>query len=103
MHEHASSPPDGPRRPAVVLAGVPLDNITARELLDRMVTDLKGRRGGWIITVNLDILRRLCVSPEYAALCAPAPPRPGGGAPPRSPPPPACAARPWSSASRAPT
>jgi N-acetylglucosaminyldiphosphoundecaprenol N-acetyl-beta-D-mannosaminyltransferase len=58
-------------QPIVRLLGVPLDNITAAEAIDRIAGELSEGRGGWVLTPNLDILRVLARDPEYAALCSP--------------------------------
>jgi N-acetylglucosaminyldiphosphoundecaprenol N-acetyl-beta-D-mannosaminyltransferase len=55
-------------RPPVHLFGVPLDNITAHEAVDRVFTDLGRGQGGWMFTPNLDILRRLTLDAEYVSL-----------------------------------
>lgn len=55
-------------RPPVRLFGIPLDNTTSREAVDRVFADLARGVGGWIFTPNLDILRRLTLDTEYAAL-----------------------------------
>jgi N-acetylglucosaminyldiphosphoundecaprenol N-acetyl-beta-D-mannosaminyltransferase len=56
--------------PIVSLLGVPLHNVTAEEVLERMSSSLARHRGGWILTPNLTILQRLVASAEYRALCA---------------------------------
>lgn len=43
----------------VVVDGVPLDARTEQEVVDAIVGEARAGRGGWVVTVNLDILRRL--------------------------------------------
>jgi N-acetylglucosaminyldiphosphoundecaprenol N-acetyl-beta-D-mannosaminyltransferase len=38
--------------------GVPLDAVTRRQTLDRVFASLQQGRGGWVVTPNVDILRR---------------------------------------------
>jgi N-acetylglucosaminyldiphosphoundecaprenol N-acetyl-beta-D-mannosaminyltransferase len=61
-----------PRHPQVRLMGIALDNLDAREALDRISADLAQGRGGWGITPNLDIVRRMVVDPAYRELLSPA-------------------------------
>lgn len=56
----------------VRLLGVPLDNVTPQETLDLVFGALRQGRGGWVLTPNLDILRRLLTDPSYRELTAPA-------------------------------
>ncbi len=56
----------------VRLLGVPLDNVTPEETLDLVFGALRQGRGGWVLTPNLDILRRLLTDPSYRELTAPA-------------------------------
>jgi N-acetylglucosaminyldiphosphoundecaprenol N-acetyl-beta-D-mannosaminyltransferase len=53
----------------VNLLGVPVHDVTSREVLARVAAALEERRGGWIITPNLTILQRLVSNPEYRELC----------------------------------
>jgi N-acetylglucosaminyldiphosphoundecaprenol N-acetyl-beta-D-mannosaminyltransferase len=50
--------------------GQVLDNVSSREALDRVFGDLASGVGGWAITLNLDILRRLVQDPAYRDLTA---------------------------------
>ncbi len=54
----------------ITLLGVALDRVTAAEACDRIDAALAEGRGGWVVTPNLDILRRLVREPAFAALCA---------------------------------
>jgi N-acetylglucosaminyldiphosphoundecaprenol N-acetyl-beta-D-mannosaminyltransferase len=61
-----------PDRPRVVLDGIALDACSERELVDTAVTAAAEGRGGWIVTVNVDILRSLHDDQELKSLIAPA-------------------------------
>jgi N-acetylglucosaminyldiphosphoundecaprenol N-acetyl-beta-D-mannosaminyltransferase len=52
----------------VRLLGIPLDNLTQEQTLDRIFGDLAAGCGGWALTPNLDILRRLVKDPSYREL-----------------------------------
>lgn len=56
----------------ISLLGVPIDPVTPVQALDRVMGDLARGRGGWVVTPNLEILRRLSTEPALAALMAPA-------------------------------
>lgn len=43
---------------SVSLCGMDLARIQSADLLDHMFAQIQGRRGGWIVTANLDFLRR---------------------------------------------
>ncbi|MEX0887007.1 MAG: WecB/TagA/CpsF family glycosyltransferase [Phycisphaeraceae bacterium] len=65
-------PPDaGTHDPAarVRLCGVELDAITERACIEFILSRLDAGRGGWVVTVNLDHLRRLVCDAGYARLC----------------------------------
>lgn len=51
------------------LLGVPIDRVTASEAIGRILDALRDGRGGWVVTPNLDHLRRLVRDPEFAVLC----------------------------------
>lgn len=53
------------------LMGVPLHPVTAAGALDHIAASAAAGRGGWVLTPNLEILRRLTREPETAALCEP--------------------------------
>jgi len=59
-------------RAAVVLDGVALDACTERQLVDTIIGEAGAQRGGWVVTVNLDILRSLRRDPALRALVDPA-------------------------------
>ena len=48
----------------IVLGGVPFDALTEGEVIDAVLQSLAGRRGGRIVTPNVDILRRVRRDPE---------------------------------------
>ncbi len=52
------------------LHGFGLDVITLAQATDHIVASARAGRGGWVITPNLDILRRLSREPEFAALAS---------------------------------
>lgn len=55
--------------PVIRLLGVPLHAINAKQTLDHISTQLHQRSGGWVITINLDILRRMTSKKDTRALC----------------------------------
>ena len=50
------------------LFGMPIADIDTQGLLDHMFDSLEEGRGGWIVTANLDILRRYVLDPGARAL-----------------------------------
>jgi N-acetylglucosaminyldiphosphoundecaprenol N-acetyl-beta-D-mannosaminyltransferase len=44
---------------SVLVDGVALDACTEQEVVDAIVSEARAGRGGWVVTVNLDILRHL--------------------------------------------
>jgi N-acetylglucosaminyldiphosphoundecaprenol N-acetyl-beta-D-mannosaminyltransferase len=58
-----------------------IDVLDYDALLDEMFSSLARREGGWIVTANLDILRRAAVDPEMQALYASADLRVADGMP----------------------
>lgn len=60
----ATPPPLG----TVELLGVRLHRVTAAQAIDRVMAELACGRGGWVLTPNLDILRRMVIDREYAAV-----------------------------------
>jgi N-acetylglucosaminyldiphosphoundecaprenol N-acetyl-beta-D-mannosaminyltransferase len=48
--------------------GLPLDPVTESQAVERVMDALAAGRGGWIVTPNLDHLRRASRDPELAAL-----------------------------------
>jgi N-acetylglucosaminyldiphosphoundecaprenol N-acetyl-beta-D-mannosaminyltransferase len=66
----AVDPPGAP--PRVFLLGVPVHRVTAPGAIDHIAGELARGRGGWVITPNLEILRRLVVDRDFRELCEPA-------------------------------
>ena len=57
MSEAAPSPPPAPPT-LCCLMGMRLARVTRAELLDRIFAALAAGQGGWLVTANLDFLRR---------------------------------------------
>ena len=58
--------------PIVRLLDVPLACATQTQVIDHVMEQLRQGRGGWIVTANLDILRRLRKQPAFRSLVEPA-------------------------------
>jgi exopolysaccharide biosynthesis WecB/TagA/CpsF family protein len=58
------------RSPRTSIAGFELDLVTEAEVLTHVDRAWQVGSGGWILTVNTDILRRVARDEEYAALVA---------------------------------
>ncbi len=56
--------------PTVNLMGMELATLTQDELLDHMFAELRAGRGGWLVTANLDFLRRYSKTPRFRELYA---------------------------------
>ncbi|MDB4986286.1 MAG: putative glycosyltransferase, partial [Myxococcaceae bacterium] len=54
----------------VELCGMPLASIDTRQLLDHLFESLARGQGGWLITANLDFLRRHVKDPEARGIYA---------------------------------
>lgn len=54
--------------PTIELSGMRLAKARGQEVLDHVFEELSHGRGGWLITANLDFLRRFCRDPEMRAL-----------------------------------
>jgi N-acetylglucosaminyldiphosphoundecaprenol N-acetyl-beta-D-mannosaminyltransferase len=54
--------------PTIDLRGVPVHALRQSDLLAHVFEALKRGEGGWVITINLDHLRRCERQPDYAAL-----------------------------------
>lgn len=54
--------------PCVDIMGVPIHRVTQGAFIDHIFTSLSNGVGGWVITVNLDILRRCVRDREFAEL-----------------------------------
>jgi N-acetylglucosaminyldiphosphoundecaprenol N-acetyl-beta-D-mannosaminyltransferase len=55
--------------PIVTLCGVHLHALTAAGCIAHIMAELHSGRGGWMVTANLDHLRRLVRDPRYGELC----------------------------------
>ncbi len=56
--------------PTIELLGVDVHVVTERECVEHVVRALERGRGGWVVTPNLDHLRRLVNEREFRELCA---------------------------------
>jgi N-acetylglucosaminyldiphosphoundecaprenol N-acetyl-beta-D-mannosaminyltransferase len=54
--------------PRVSLLGFPIDCVTQKQTLDTIAASIRAGQGGWVLTPNLDILRRVTSEPETRAL-----------------------------------
>lgn len=63
-----SAPVPGQRLPAILLDDLRIDAITESECVSAVIERLSHGRGGWIVTVNVDILRQVRASPEIRRL-----------------------------------
>ena len=52
----------------VDLLGMRVADVDSRRLLDHVFAELEAGRGGWIVTANLDILRRYAIDADARAL-----------------------------------
>lgn len=50
------------------LMGLPLARVTSERMLEHLFDSLDARRGGWLLTANLDILRRFAKDADARAL-----------------------------------
>ena len=57
-----------PLPPRIRLLSVGVDSVTLPQAVRHVLDELALGRGGWVITPNLDILRRLVVDPGFAQL-----------------------------------
>ncbi|MDZ4773592.1 MAG: WecB/TagA/CpsF family glycosyltransferase [Planctomycetota bacterium] len=56
--------------PKIDLIGIPLHAITEAQCVHHVMRGLDDGSGGWIVTPNLDHLRRLVNDPKFHALCS---------------------------------
>lgn len=59
-----------PPLPTVDLMGVEVHALTEREVVAHIVRELQRGAGGWVVTPNLDHLRRLVKDHQFRATCA---------------------------------
>jgi N-acetylglucosaminyldiphosphoundecaprenol N-acetyl-beta-D-mannosaminyltransferase len=57
------------RIPIVKLRGQPIHAVTERQCVSLILERQQAGDGGWVVTHNLDHLRRLGSDPDFAALC----------------------------------
>lgn len=63
-----AQPQPGPA--PVTLFDIPFAPVTEQDCVEHVAGELAAGRGGWVVTANLDHLRRLVVDPSYKQLCA---------------------------------
>ncbi|WAC75150.1 WecB/TagA/CpsF family glycosyltransferase [Roseateles sp. SL47] len=56
--------------PTIAVDGLPFVASTVTQLADHIVSEALAGRGGWVVTPNVDILRRWRQEPEFRALVA---------------------------------
>ena len=66
----AQAGPTAPELPTVPIMGIPIHSLTEQQCIALVVDELRARRGGWIVTPNLDHLRRLYHDTSFRELCA---------------------------------
>ncbi len=66
----AAGMPEPSPAPIVTLMGVRIAAITERHAIDRILHALDAGRGGRVVTLNLDIMRRCVVDPAFGELVA---------------------------------
>ena len=66
----AVDPGAPPERPTVELMGVRVDRVDGRAAIDRIMSSIEAGVGGWVITPNVDIMRRIVSDPVFARLAA---------------------------------
>ena len=66
----AVDPGAAPGRPSVELMGVRVDQIDGPGAIDRIMSSIEAGVGGWVLTPNVDILRRIVTDPDFARLAA---------------------------------
>lgn len=62
--------PERPGRRRVELLGVAVDDVDEAEVVEEIASGADAGRGGWVVTPNVDILRRLVADPELRAQVA---------------------------------
>jgi len=62
--------PDAWRRERIDVGGVPVDRVTEAQVIAHILERLDAGRGGWVVTPNLDHLRRARRDPQFAGMLA---------------------------------
>lgn len=62
------APPPAPR--TIELCGVALHAVSEAQCVAHVMASLDAGRGGWVVTPNLDHLRRLVSEPDFHELCS---------------------------------
>ncbi len=68
LNEMRLKSPDSETRARTRLLGMELESLSRIEVCNHMFTELREGRGGWLVTANLDILRRHWREPQSRAL-----------------------------------
>lgn len=55
--------------PIEMLSGWPFAAVTEDQCVSYILREIREDRGGWVVTANLDLLRRLVRDGDFAALC----------------------------------
>lgn len=63
-------PPSADVLPQIRLRGIPIHAVRGRECVEHVFASLASGHGGWIVTPNLDHLRRLTRDASFRELCA---------------------------------
>ena len=61
-----------PSLPTVTLHGIRIHALTESQTIQTILDRLARTEGGWVVTANLDHIRRLTIDPSYTELCSPA-------------------------------
>jgi N-acetylglucosaminyldiphosphoundecaprenol N-acetyl-beta-D-mannosaminyltransferase len=73
LSANSASIPTSKSHPSTIsLHGIELHRLTEAQSIDVVMARLNSGDGGWMVTANLDHLRRLVLDPTYKELCAPA-------------------------------
>lgn len=60
-----------PPPPSISLLGVRINRVTLAQAADHIVASIAAGQGGWVLTPNLDILRRIVRDRDFAGLIEP--------------------------------
>lgn len=70
LRTEAAVQTQGQKTPIVEIRGMPIHAINMRQCIDHILNCLARGHGGWVVTPNLDILRRYVTSDAFRALVA---------------------------------